>query len=59
MGTLTERNDDSRLAMKIIGSTVLLAGFLALAGCNTIEGAGEDVQDAGDAVSDTAEDVAN
>jgi entericidin B len=31
--------------------------ILALAGCNTMRGAGEDVSSAGDAVSDTAEDV--
>jgi predicted small secreted protein len=30
---------------------------LALAGCNTIEGAGEDVESVGDAVEDCAEGV--
>ena len=38
----------------------LLVGLfmiLALAGCNTISGAGEDVSAAGEAMSDTAEDV--
>jgi predicted small secreted protein len=34
-----------------------LAGLLALAACNTIEGAGRDVSAAGDVVSDTARDV--
>lgn len=28
-----------------------------LAACNTVEGVGEDVESAGDAISDTAEDV--
>lgn len=31
--------------------------ILALAGCNTISGAGEDIGAAGEAMSDTAEDV--
>lgn len=40
---------------------ITLALMLALfaAGCNTVEGAGEDIQNAGDAVSDTARDVEN
>jgi predicted small secreted protein len=32
---------------------------VGLAGCNTIEGAGEDVEAAGEAVEDTAEDASN
>jgi predicted small secreted protein len=38
---------------------ILAAALLAplTSGCNTMEGAGEDVQAAGGAVSDTAEDV--
>jgi predicted small secreted protein len=38
---------------------LLAAGLLAplTSGCNTVEGAGEDVQAAGGAVSDAAEDV--
>jgi predicted small secreted protein len=38
---------------------LLAAALLAplTSGCNTVEGAGEDVQAAGDAVSDTAEDA--
>ena len=36
---------------------VLLALMLALGACNTMSGAGEDVEAAGDAMSDTAEDV--
>ncbi len=31
-----------------------LTGSLALAACNTVEGAGKDVSSAGDAVSDAA-----
>lgn len=37
----------------------LVALFLAgsLAACNTVEGAGEDIEQGGEAVSETAEDV--
>lgn len=38
---------------------ILLAAGLALAGCNTIEGAGRDLSSAGKAISDTAKDVKN
>jgi entericidin B len=41
-------------------ATLLLLGLItmmSLSGCNTISGAGEDVSAAGDAMSDTAEDV--
>ena len=40
---------------------LLLAGVasLAVAACNTVEGAGRDVSAAGDAVTDTARDVKN
>lgn len=34
----------------------ILLGCLALAGCNTVEGAGRDVQSAGKAVGDAAQD---
>ncbi|MFN3168110.1 MAG: entericidin A/B family lipoprotein [Phycisphaeraceae bacterium] len=33
----------------------VFAGAFALAGCNTLEGAGEDVEDAGEAVQDAAD----
>jgi len=36
-------------------TAALLAGSLVLAGCNTIEGAGEDIQSAGNAVEDAAD----
>jgi predicted small secreted protein len=36
---------------------VLLGLMLTLGACNTISGAGEDVEAAGDAMSDTADDV--
>lgn len=35
----------------------LIALFFALAACATVDGVGQDVQSAGEAVSDTAQDV--
>jgi predicted small secreted protein len=45
---------DPGLAFGLIG---LLLMALVLSGCNTVEGAGEDVSAVGDAVSDTADGV--
>ncbi|MGF1609908.1 MAG: entericidin A/B family lipoprotein [Kiloniellales bacterium] len=36
---------------------LLLAATVTLPGCNTMEGAGKDIEAAGDAISDTAEDA--
>lgn len=41
---------------KFILSFALL-GSLALAACNTVEGAGKDLKSAGDAVSETADEA--
>lgn len=41
--------------MRQLVSIALLAGGIALAGCNTIEGAGEDLQSAGEAVENAAD----
>lgn len=40
--------------MKLITSLFALLYMLALTGCNTVEGVGEDVEAAGDAVGDFA-----
>ena len=45
------------LAMRTIVAIALIAASMALAACNTIEGAGRDVSSAGHAVSDTARDA--
>ncbi len=37
--------------------TMIVASPLVLMACNTVEGAGEDVKAAGDAVADTARDA--
>ncbi len=40
---------------------IMLALWLSLfiSGCNTMEGAGEDIQSAGESIEDTADDAAN
>lgn len=43
--------------LRIILMTVVLAAGTGLAGCNTVRGAGEDVEAGGEAVQDTAEDT--
>lgn len=37
----------------------LLFSILGVAACNTVEGAGEDIQAGGEAIEETAEDVKN
>lgn len=41
----------------LLALVVLFGGALALSACNTMQGAGEDIQAAGDALSDSAEEV--
>jgi predicted small secreted protein len=43
----------------VFGFIGMLLMALTLSSCNTAEGVGEDISSAGDAVSDTAEDVAD
>ena len=44
--------------MRTFRSFALVAGFaLVLVGCNTIEGAGRDIEVAGEKVQETAQDV--
>lgn len=50
------REDASRFGL-MLPLLVGLFMIIALAGCNTIGGAGEDIGAAGGAMSDTAEDV--
>lgn len=47
-----------QLMSKLVMIAALAAG-LALSACNTVSGAGKDVQSAGEAVTDTAEDAKN
>ncbi|MDZ7809502.1 MAG: entericidin A/B family lipoprotein [Arhodomonas sp.] len=41
--------------LRALGPTLILLLFLVLAGCNTIEGAGEDMQEAGEAIEEGAD----
>ncbi|MBB4265876.1 entericidin A/B family lipoprotein [Roseospira visakhapatnamensis] len=41
--------------MKTIVILMSMLGALAVAGCNTAEGFGEDVEDAGEAIQDSAD----
>ncbi len=43
--------------MRKIFVLAILAASLAVSACNTVSGAGKDVESAGDAVSDAAEDA--
>jgi entericidin B len=43
--------------MKKLITLMVLLSIVGLIGCNTIEGAGKDIQRGGEAVSDTAKDV--
>ncbi len=43
--------------MKRLIMLMVLVSIAGLIGCNTIEGAGKDIQRGGEAVSDTAKDV--
>jgi predicted small secreted protein len=48
---------DSRAGILLLLSVLLVGGMLlSVTGCNTVEGAGEDMQSAGEAMSDTADD---
>ena len=40
--------------MRKIFTLAMIAGALVVAGCNTVDGAGKDMQSAGGAVSDAA-----
>lgn len=44
-------------AFKVLFAIFITAFSLSLAACNTVEGVGEDVRSAGDAIDDAAEDA--
>src|SRR3546814_9949617 len=48
------RDDQETIMTKKIWAALLLSGALFISACNTVEGAGEDVQSAGEAVEDAA-----
>lgn len=43
--------------LRVLAAGAVAASVAVVAGCNTIEGVGEDVEAAGDAVADTARDA--
>lgn len=45
------------LAMKILHASLMAVVFLAVTGCNTVAGAGKDIERGGEKVQDTAKDV--
>jgi len=42
-------------SVKTVASLLALSFLLALAGCNTVRGAGQDIQKAGSAIEDAAQ----
>lgn len=50
-------NKQQVIVMKKLIALILLVAIGGLSGCNTIEGAGKDIQSGGKAVSGTARDV--
>lgn len=50
------KDPKSMLDRPLLGA-LALAAALAASGCNTMEGAGEDIQQGGEAIEDTAEDL--
>lgn len=46
----------ARIRGAVIASTLLAAAAVCVPGCNTVEGAGEDIEAAGEAISDAADD---
>jgi entericidin B len=56
--TATDDTDTQQvMEMKKLVALILLVAIGGLSACNTIEGAGKDIQSGGDAVSDAARDV--
>lgn len=45
--------------MRMIGTLLALGLFVGLAGCNTMRGAGEDIESGGAAISDQATETQN
>ena len=48
-----------RLLALALAATFALPSFALLSGCNTVEGAGKDIESAGEGIKDTARDAKN
>lgn len=57
LSSVRPRGQERGRNIHLLLSVLLLGALLAIAGCNTMRGAGQDVEAAGGAMSDTAEDV--
>lgn len=56
--TMTKTSETARSLLALLAVAAFgLAGASALTACNTVEGAGEDVQGAGEGISDVAEET--
>ncbi|MEZ6163429.1 MAG: entericidin A/B family lipoprotein [Phycisphaerales bacterium] len=54
----SEKNKSKFAARTTIAMLTLYAGsMIMLAACNTVEGAGKDIESAGDSIADTANDA--
>jgi len=47
----------SQITRRLLVAAVLVSGALTLAACNTTEGAGKDIEKAGEGIKDTARDA--
>ena len=59
MGGMVGRQDPGDIQMKMTLAAIAFMLATAATACNTVEGAGQDIQAAGTAVEKTATDVAN
>lgn len=48
-------SSEKRTKLHIFALISLLLGALAMSGCNTVEGAGKDIEKAGDKIQDSAD----
>jgi entericidin B len=55
MGTSTDAFSIRRTFMNRLIALLLIAGTAALAGCNTMAGAGQDISKGGNAITNSAE----
>jgi predicted small secreted protein len=45
----------NRTMMRVLGLCLVLTAMFSFVGCNTVEGAGKDVENAGEAIEDAAD----
>lgn len=46
---------ETRTRLRIIAAVAVLFGVIAISGCNTVKGAGKDIEKAGDKIQDSAD----